>query len=408
MRLGRLARLGAGGVVALLVAGACGDGAVTESASDATLDPPVPHIPEEIADGCGEQAITNPADLDAGRVVARCGRSAPAAEPLPAPATLRVAVPATLGIEQAPLLLAEALGEFEAENLTIELLPLDTRAAMDALASGEVDLAVGAIDGPYFDALHRGSGARVVLGGALSTAPNAMSVAQTGLWVRDDALDDDDLADLQLQPVAVPGGNRSAASYPISRVLGETEISLNEVALSDMPSGEAVRELLDGDVAAAWLDGGTWYAVAGKEGFQLAATLPASESVDGTIASARLLGPDGELGEAYARAVIRTINTYLTGDYRRNDEAVAALAEALAIDPSVVRDLPPVLFDWETRDGTLSRIEDALITLGGVAYDMPLDAEVLVDRTLATAAVGDGEPGGLGPGGVGSAGTGSE
>ena len=57
----------------------------------------------------------------------------------------------------------------------------------------------------------------------------------------------------------------------------------------------------------------------------------------------------------------------------------------------MVRDLPPDLFDWEVREGTLGRIEDALLALGGVAYDMPLDGALLVDRTLATEAVGDDE-----------------
>jgi NitT/TauT family transport system substrate-binding protein len=388
MRLGRLARLAAGGAAALLVAGACGsDDGTVDGASGSAAHPTVPHVPDDIEEGCGDQAVTNPADLDAGRALARCGRGAPEAEPLPTPTTLRVAV-VSLGTEQAPLLLADALGEFAAENLTVETVRMTSREAMAGLASGDVDLAVGAIDGPYFDALDRGSGARVVLGGTLSSAPNATDVAQTGLWVRDDALEDDGLADLQLQPVGVPGGNRSAAAYPIGQVLGQTEISLNEVALSDTPSGEAAQELIDGDLSAAWLDGGSWYPVAGKEGFRLAATLPASESVDGTIASARLLGDDWDVGVAYARAIIRTINTYLTGDYRDDDEVVEALADALDVKPSVIRDMPPSLFDWETRDGTLQRIEDALLPLGGVAYDIPLDAGLLVDRSLANAAVG--------------------
>jgi NitT/TauT family transport system substrate-binding protein len=215
-----------------------------------------------------------------------------------------------------------------------------------------------------------------------------MTVDQTGLWVRTDALDEDGLSDLQLQAVGVPGGTRSAATYPIGQVLGQTEISLNEVALADTSSGEAAQQLIDGDLAAAWLDGGSWYPVAEQEGFELFATLPASEAVDGTIAAPRLLGPDRAVGLAYTRAIIRTINTHLTGDYRRDDDVVEALAGALDVDGEIVRALPPVLFDWEVREGTLGRIEDALLALGGVTYDMPLDSTLLVDRTLATEAVG--------------------
>lgn len=388
MRLGSVARLTGAAVVALLVTGACGRGDGAGTTDPTALDPPVPHVPGQIAEGCGAQAVTDPADLDAGREVARCGPNAPAADPLPVPTTLRVAVPESQGLELAPLLVADALGEFEAENLRVEVEPMPFREAMAGVEAGDVDLVVGAIDGPYFDALHRGSDARVVLGGALSRAPNATTVDQTGLWVRTDAIDDDGLSDLQLQPVGIPGGTRSAATYPIGQVLGQTEISLNEVALTDTASGEAAQQLLRGDLAAAWLDGGSWYPVAGKEGFELYATLPASEAVDGTIAAGRLLGGDRPAGLAYARAIIRTINTHLTGDYRRDGTVVAALAGALGLDGRVVRALPPDLFDWEVREGTLARIEDALLALGGVTYDMPLEGALLLDRTLATEAVG--------------------
>lgn len=387
MQLGRLARLTASGVAVLLVSGACGGGGDGSDSAD-TVDPPVPHVPSPVAEGCGAQAVTDPTDLDAGRELARCGRGAPEAAPLPAPATVRVAVPQFYGSELAPLLLAQALGEFEAENLRVELAPQPSRDAFAALDAGRVDLVVGPLDAPYFDALHDGSRARVVLGGALSPAPNATTVAQTGLWVRKDALDDDGLSDLQLQPVGVPGGNRSAAAYPIGQALGQTEISLNEVAVNDVPSGEAARALQAGDLAAAWLDGGTWYPIAGDDAYLLAATLPASEAVDGTVASPRLLGPDRPVGEAYARAIIRTVNTYLTGDYRRNGEVVSALAQALELEPKVLEQTPAILFDWEVREGTLGRIEDALLTLGGVTYDLPLDNALFVDRSLAAAAVG--------------------
>jgi NitT/TauT family transport system substrate-binding protein len=391
MRLGRLARLAAGGVAALLVSGACGGGGDGSDRTDTVAAAPAPHVPAHIAPGCGAQAMTAPADLDAGRAVARCGAGAPEARPLPTATTLRVAVPESYGSELAPVLLAEALGEFEAENLRVELAPLGPREGMAALEAGRVDIVAGPLDAPYFDAVHDGSGARLVLGGALSPAPDATSVGQTGLWVRADALDDEGgLSDLQLQAVGVPGGTRSAATYPIGRALGQTEISLNEVAVTDMPSGEAAGALRSGDIAAAWLDGGTWLPVAGQEGFLLAATLPASEAIDGTIASARLLGTDRPVGVAYARAVIRTVNTYLTGDYRTDDEVVEALAGALDLAPAVLREAPPVLFDWEVREGTLGRIEDALLALGGVTYDLPLDDALLVDRSLAREAIGVG------------------
>lgn len=380
-------RVAAALVALALVAGACSDD--TPAASDDTA-PAAPElrVPDELAAGCGEQAMTDPSDLVADRVLARCGPEAPAARPLPAPATVRVAVPERLTEELAPLYVARERGEFEAERLSVELVQLGDREALDALTAGEVDLVAGGIGAPFLDALDDGSGARWVLGGVVAPAANDTTQGQTGLWVRDAALGEDGLSALDLQPVAVPDGVRSPATYPIELVFGQNDITLNEVALTEDGGLDAAGRLLDGDLAAAWLDGGSWYQVARRDGFHLAATLPASETIDGTIASERLLGPDRAVGTAYARAIIRTINTYLTGDYRGDDDTAAVVAELSGIPADDLAALPPLVFDWEVREGTLGRIEEALLGLGGVTYDVPLDLERYVDRSLAADALG--------------------
>ena len=90
------------------------------------------------------------------------------------------------------------------------------------------------------------------------------------------------------------------------------------------------------------------------------ATTPGSESIDGTVFGPRLLGPDRAVGVAYARAVIRTINTHLADGY--GDDALPVVAEAIGEDEDVVADGPAPLFDWEIRQGTMARIQDALET----------------------------------------------
>lgn len=383
-------RVAAALVALALVAGACsddGDDAPAASDDSAPAARGV-HVPDEVAAGCGEQAVTDPSDLGAGRALARCGPEAPEARPLPAPTTVRVAVPERLTEELAPLYVARDRGEFEAEGLSVELVQLADREAMEALTAGDVDLVVGGIGAPFLDALDDGSGARWVLGGVVAPAANDTTQGQTGLWVRNSALGEDGLADLDLQPVAVPDGVRSSATFPIEQVLSQNDITLNEVALTEGGGLDAAGRLLDGELAAAWLDGGTWYEVAGRDGFHLAATLPASETIDGTIASERLLGPERAVGEAYARAVIRTINTHLTGDYRGDDDTMAVLAELSGIPQDDLATLPPLVFDWEVRDGTLGRIQEALLILGGVTYDGPLEVERYVDRSLAADVVG--------------------
>jgi NitT/TauT family transport system substrate-binding protein len=375
------------------LAGACSDdddGGGDDVAEDGTVPPgPAPREPSEIADGCGRQAVTDPADLAADRAVARCGPGAPEAAPLPEPTLLRVAVPVLLGQEQAPILLAQELGEFEAENLQVELVPLNTSEAMAELAAGRVDAVSAPFDAPFLDAVRDGTGVRAVLGGALSGSPNDLDQAQAGMWLRTSALEDDrNLADLQGQTIGVPGGIGAAAAYPLSHALEQNASTLDELRVVNLRSDQSVERLRSGDIAAAWVYGEAWLPLALDAGFDLVATLPASESIDGTVVSERLLGHDRAVGLAFARAVVRTINTHLTGDFREDEDVVAALAGSLGVDEGVIADTEPLLYDWEIREGTLSRIEDQLIVMGGVGYDAPQDADGFVDRSLATEAVG--------------------
>lgn len=382
-----LALVAALGLVAVaFVRGSDGDDDVADIDVESSSAPSEPDDPGE---GCGPASLTAYGDLSASRVVARCGPGAPAAQPLVDAATIRVAV--TRRTEAAsPVLVADQLGEFTAEGLDVEIVDQPAPEAFAALAAGDVDVVVGPIDAPFYDAADDGTGARLVLGGSLSTAPNDTDVPQAGLWFRSDLVSRadrwDDLANM---PVALADGMRSAATYPVTTVFDQGGLSLNEVDLVDASGDEAAAALLDQEVAAAWLDQpATWTRVADADGYELAVTLPASESIDGTVMSRRMLGDERDVGLAYARAVIRTMNTHLTGDYRDDDEVVAALAEATGTSADELSAAPALLFDWELRAGTTDRMQDAMIDLGSVAYERPMPEDQLVDRTLALDAIG--------------------
>ena len=350
-----------------------------------------PSQPDDPGEGCGPESLTDHGDLDASRVVARCAPGAPPAQPLADAAAIRAAV--TRRTEAAaPLLVAEHLGEFAAEGLDVQIVDQPAPEAFASLASGEIDVVVGPVDAPFFDAADNRTGARLALGGSLSTAPNDTEVPQAGLWFRSDLLSRadrwDDLANM---PVALVDGMRSAATYPVSTVFDQGGLTLNEVDLVDASDDEAATALLDQEVAAAWLDQpAAWTRVADADGYELAVTLPASESIDGTVMSRRLLDDERDVGLAYARAVIRTINTHLTGDYHDDEDVVAALAEATGTSADDLSATPALLFDWELRAGTTDRLQDAMIELGSVAYERPLPEDVLVDRSLALDAIGPG------------------
>ena len=98
---------------------------------------------------------------------------------------------------------------------------------------------------------------------------------------------------------------------------------------------------------------------------------------------------------AFHRAVIRTINTYLTGDYHQDADVVAAIAEAISQEADVIAATPSLLFDWEIREGTTDRIQDVFIGFAEadqvvVEYDTAYPEDQVVDRSIYLEAIGRG------------------
>jgi NitT/TauT family transport system substrate-binding protein len=348
--------------------------------ADTAPDSPSPGVPRDPGDGCDAAATTDPEDLAVDRMLARCGPDAPAAQPLPQVVPVRVAV--TERTETvAPLLVADALGELSAENLAVEIVDMPGRDAYAAMARGEVDVVVGGVDGPFYDAVHGGLGARLVLGGQVARHPSDLDTPQAGLWLNRGLIDDDDWDNVEGQTVLVPGGLAAAAVQPIDTLLAQHSLGVNNVDIVPAPSSQAVDTLHAAAVGGAWLAEPDAIEAAADEELMLATTTPGSESIDGTVFGPRLLGPDRAVGLAYTRALIRTINTHLPDGYE--DDALTAVAEALAVDEDVVAEGPAPLFDWELRSGTTTRLQDALTALGGVGYERPIAEDGLLDRSLA-------------------------
>jgi NitT/TauT family transport system substrate-binding protein len=349
-------------------------------------------VPSGLEGGCGEEATTSATDAATNRQVARCAADAPEPQPLPAPATLRIGVRAPTE-DLAPVLLADRMGAFEEENLTVELVELDGPGELfGALERGEVDVVAGDLDAPFFDAVHRGSGARLVLGGAVAPAAGDLSTDQPGLWMRRDAVGRPERwRDLRGHGIAVQDGIGDAVVDPIASLIRQDDLTLNDVNLVPVDGATAVDLLLqrDGGVSAAWLSEPEWREVADRGAVRLVATLPA-EPLAGVVMAGRLVdeGQDRAVGMAFVRAVIRTVNTHLADDYQSDDEVVAELAEATGQSEDEIRATPGWVFDWELRQGTTTRIQKTLVKLGGVVYEQVLSESQVVDRSLYRDAVG--------------------
>lgn len=341
-------------------------------------------------DGCGAASATDHADLAADRVIARCAPGAPKPVPLAQPATLRVGISARTE-DLAPVLLADHFDEFAKEDLTVELVELpDSDALYAALGAGEVDVVAGDLDAPFFDLVHDGTGVRLAMGGAIARRANDVTSPQPGLWVRNDRLTEPErFSDLENAHFAIAGGIADAVAAAVTAVVRQDDLSLNEVRIDLAAGAEAAEMLSDGRVSGAWLDEPAWRSVQDNVLFRLVATLPASESIGGIVFSRRLVDHevDRSVGLAFARAVVRTVNTYLADDYQQDDDVVAALSEATGVSVEDLQATPPWLFDWELRSATTDRLQSTFVQLGAVIYEEEIPERDIVDRTLYRDAV---------------------
>jgi NitT/TauT family transport system substrate-binding protein len=233
----------------------------------------------------------------------------------------------------------------------------------------------------------------VVLGGPLAPAADDTATPQTGLWLRTDLLERPqdwmDLEDAGL-PMAVQDSIGDAVAYPVNAVLEQDDMSLDRVQLVIEDGDEAAEQLANGDLSGAWLEDPYWRQLEGSDlQIELVATMPVAESLSGVVFGPRLLDAeqDRAVGVAFSRAVIRTVNTHLGGDYQDDDDVVTALAEVTGAEADAIVGTPAWVFDWEIRQGTAQRIQHALLDLGGVAYEVPLPERQVVDRSLYGEAV---------------------
>lgn len=364
---------------------ACGGEEVSSSrATDGSLG-------AVIVEGC-QGAWTELADLSPGRSVARCQPGAPAAVPLEPPAAIVVALPARLEFA-APVLLADALGEFAEENLSVRFVDLPASDTMQQLADGQVDAALSAFEVGFFDAAHAGAGVEAVMGNYFPPEAGNYDVPQTGLWCRRSAFSDPanpDPAESQDLRWAMATDKASVSFYYSIAELRKRvpDIDAGRIQAVVVPPPEIPAALRSDAADCGVLLDPLWIDIADEDYVQIATQTP-GEPLGFVQFGRNLLQERPGVGDAFVRAVIRTINTYLSGNYREDDSVMAALSEAIGQPVSSIARTPALVFDWELRSGTAVRIQDVFIDVGAItAFDQPIAEGDLIDRSFSDRAVG--------------------
>ena len=385
-------------VLVALVAAACGDDgddqAQTDQTSTTVEEGSSTSAPAVTVDGCGEDAYTDQADRSSSRPIARCEPGAPAPQPLSERITIKLAA-ATKGEYLAPVLLGIARGEFEKENLEIELIQLPFADAVAQMGQGGIDAAHGGPFAAFVNGVASGSDIKWVMGNYSPPDGGDLSVPQSGLWVRRDAFsnpDDPDLSELKEKSlrVANSAGAGTSAIYWLERAFAEAGISYGDVNMQVVPPADQVAAMQNEAVHGAFLLDPFWrQAAADPETFALVAVQP-REPNGGIFFGPNLTQKNPEAGVAFARAYIRTINTYLDGNYKQDAELMADLAEAIGgVEPAALTQGTPLVFEWELREGVMDELQPLYIKYGSVTgTSTPLPESQLVDRSFYAKAVG--------------------
>jgi NitT/TauT family transport system substrate-binding protein len=357
-------------IVAALVAAACGGsddgGSATPTAAPGTT------AAGPSASGGGE------------------GPGTPAPRPLPerTSATIAVAFP----VEPfAAVYLAQEMGEFEAENLDVEIVQMPANEGIVALASGQIEMQLAGISAGALNAIAGGTDLVFVANGHYLDEAH-----QDGLWVRKDLLGPDG----EIDPARIPGmrislgsaGVSTTSAVPVARWLDEHGYGLGDITSVPLGGPDMLVALEQGSVDASYLNSPMWQQPSVAECCVLVTPQPPIAASVYTF-TAEGIEREPEVAAAIMRAIARTVRTYLQGDYHADPEVMAVLSEVLGTPIDVLASSPSLRFDPDLglEVDVLEESQAVWVEAGGILeYDEPRPLDAVADTSLVEAVLAGG------------------
>jgi NitT/TauT family transport system substrate-binding protein len=395
----------------MLIATACGDDGETASTTTTgaavtpTATVPVTTGTAAVATvaGCEKRGYSDPSNLSDNRLVARCDVGAPAPKPLAKKAdgtNEKIVLASNFKLEfNSPIGLGMSLGEFAKENLDIEYQVLSFANAVPQMATGQIDVAVGGIETALFGAGNQNLPVRWALGNYFPPKASNYSVPQTGLWCRREIFTTPatpNLKELETKKWATSVGRGSSAMYySVAEILKKVPtFNYKAVEVQAIPSNDILPAIRSKNVDCGILLDPIWVAVKDDATFVQVATQTPGEPLGLMAYGKRLLQDRKDLGDAFARAYIRTVNTYYQGDYHKDAKVMAEIQKFTGQTDAVFKplaELDSLTMDWEIRKDTTTRVQQLFIDVGvkemaGITTPVPEDK--LVDRSFYERAVG--------------------
>jgi NitT/TauT family transport system substrate-binding protein len=315
------------------------------------------------------------------------GPGTPAPQPL-AQRTSVVAVPGIAIEVYAALFLAEQMGEFDKENLDMTIQILPPTDALLALEQGDAQLQPGGVAANTLNANAGGADFRYIAGTHQTPA-----TSKEGLWVRNEFLTPEGGPAESLRGGKIATGTIGAAAssvLPVQRWLDDFGWSVDDVEIASLNSADLLSALENGAIAGGYLLAPAWQMADQGDYAQLVSGQPPL-SAGVYVMTEDLIRSEPDVAAAIARAMLRTVRTYLQGDYHADAEVMDALAEALGSPVEALTAGPSLVFDPDMGIDTdmIEELQEVWIEIGDVlSYDTPLPPADVVDTSPVDAALG--------------------
>ncbi|MFD2420804.1 ABC transporter substrate-binding protein [Amycolatopsis pigmentata] len=267
----------------------------------------------------------------------------PAPKPLATRASLKVGIPSKLELE-APALLAQTYGEFAKENIDVTFVTDTVPNLLTLLGQNKIDLAYAGAQALVFNALRHGVPLRWVSGVA-SSAPDSGVYLSTKYGK---SAQDFDFSVLKGKNIGVnPGALAAPSEYGLYEAITKGKLSPGDVKMTPFTDIAAMAQALNnGSIDGATLGPPFTASLNPGIAFQATPGYPKTMQIAGYFATTDLLDAHRAAGTAFFRAMERTVNTYLSGDYHGNAEVMAKVAENLGTTTDLLKVAPSVSFDF--------------------------------------------------------------
>ena len=288
-----------------------------------------------------------------------------------------------------PLYVADSMGYFEEEGITIELTPLKSgQDGIPMLSNNQLDVMVAGFSAGMFNALEQGLAFKIV--GSMGISPGDPENSPTALEVRQDLLDDgtvSSVADLKGRTIGVAGGPGATGGYLLAAMLEEGGLTLNDVEISNLATPDQEPAITNGSIDAA-TPSAPFSTAMEEAGVASPIAVPAEGTTGtGVIYSETFVAAD--LAQSFFTALAKGAQE-LSEDGVQTDEVYQILADTLGQEIDVLKASPMYTYlpDLAPQPDQLEAMQAAWIAAKQITYTEPLDVAGIVDASFAESSAG--------------------